>query len=190
MARLIVSGTPRGSSYDPGRISERVTAARSRPISAHRRSSRALRLMASSRLAPGTFQTSACSVTTRSVDEALTADRTTSVASDREQVVERPGVLDLRNGVRLLPHPWHVRVPDLLRRLADPEAGTCPSPASRAPAPAGVKGAVLHEASWHNRLAERCSGTLRSVLRFAREVDDAPARRSAPEARRVGAQAG
>ena len=46
---------------------ERVIEAGSRPISAQKRSSSALRLMASSMSPPGMFHTSACSATTRSV---------------------------------------------------------------------------------------------------------------------------
>ena len=47
--------------------------------------------------------------------------RAAGVAADRHEVVEQPRVLDLRNRVRLPPHPEYVAVSDLHRRRHDPE---------------------------------------------------------------------
>src|ERR1700761_3111507 len=49
-------------------------------------------------------------------------DRATGVAADRQQVIERPGVPDLRDRVGFLPDRQQVVVADLLGRGGDPEA--------------------------------------------------------------------
>src|SRR5690348_1654801 len=48
-------------------------------------------------------------------------NRPVGVAADRHEVIEQPGMLDLRDGVRLLPYPQHVAVGDLRRSRHDPE---------------------------------------------------------------------